>query len=295
VAARAIAGIGGSLIFPNANALVGDLFAYRERGRAMSTVIGFNTMASVVGVPVAGVVAEATSWRVSVGLVGVIAIVAGVGLAVFLRPTRTNINAERIWAMYRLILGNASAVAAIISSFLGSLYWFTWITYLVVFFQRTYGLSEGTASTYSLTLGLGVLIGSQIGGRLGDRIGHRRVVAVAIVASGAILLVLTNAPPPLLAAAAMNFALSAVIGARFATNTSLLTEQVPEARGTLFAFSSATAALSIVAGATIGGFFIDTLGFGAIGIFCMGAALLSCVIVLAFVREESLEVDIGEA
>jgi DHA1 family bicyclomycin/chloramphenicol resistance-like MFS transporter len=232
---------------------------------------------------------------VSVGLVGVIAIVAGLGLAVFLRPTRTNINSERIWAMYRLILGNASAVAAIISSFLGSLYWFTWITYLVVFFQRTYGLSEGAASTYSLTLGLGVLIGSQIGGRLGDRIGHRRVVAGAIVASGAILLVLTNAPPPLLAAAVMNFALSAVIGARFATNTSLLTEQVPEARGTLFAFSSATAALSIVAGATIGGFFIDTLGFGAIGVFCMGAALLSSVIVLAFVREESLEVDIGEA
>jgi predicted MFS family arabinose efflux permease len=295
IAARAIAGVGGSLIFPNANALVGDLFAYRERGRAMSTVIGFNTMASVVGVPVAGVVAEASSWRVSVGLVGVIAIVAGVGLAVFLRPTRTNINSDRIWAMYRLILSNASAVAAIISSFLGSLYWFTWITYLVVFFQHTYGLSQGTASTYSLTLGLGVLVGSQIGGRLGDRIGHKRVVAGAIVGSGLILLVLTNAPPPLLAAAAMNLLLSAVIGARFATNTSLLTEQVPEARGTLFAFSSATAALATVAGATIGGFFIDTIGFGAIGVFCMGAALLSCVIVLAFVREGSLEVDIGEA
>ena len=40
---------------------------------------------------------------------------------------------------------------------------------------------------------------------------------------------------------------------------------------------------------------ILALGFGAIGVFCMGAALLSCVIVLAFVREESLEVDIGEA
>jgi predicted MFS family arabinose efflux permease len=293
VAARALAGIGGSLIFPNANALVGDLFAYRERGRAMSTVIGFNTMASVVGVPVAGVIAEATSWRVSVGLVGVLAIAAGISLAVFLRPTRTNINEDRIWAMYRLILGNPSAVAAIISSFLGSLYWFTWITYLVVFFQNTYGLSQGTASTYSLTLGLGVLIGSQIGGRIGDRIGHRRVVAGTIVGSGVILLVLTNVPPPLLAAAAMNLALSAVIGARFATNTSLLTEQVPEARGTLFAFSSATASLSIVAGAAIGGFFVDRLGFGAIGVFCMGAALLSSVIVLAFVREDPLEVDLG--
>ena len=295
VAARAIAGIGGSLIFPNANALVGDLFAYRERGRAMSTVIGFNTMASVIGVPVAGVVAEATSWRASVGLVGVIAIVAGLGLAVFLRPTKTNLNEDRIWGMYRLILSNPSAVAAIISSFLGSLYWFTWITYLVVFFQTTYGLSEGTASTYSLTLGLGVLIGSQIGGRVGDRIGHRRVVAGTIVASGLILLTLTNAPPPLLAAAAMNLVLSAVIGARFATNTTLLTEQVPEARGTLFAFSSSTASLAIVVGAAIGGFFVDTLGFGAIGVFCMGAALLSCVIVLAFVREDPLEVDLGTA
>lgn len=295
IVARAIAGIGGSLIFPNANALVGDLFPYGERGRAMATVIAFNTMASVIGVPVAGVVAEATTWRVSVGLVGVIAIVAGIGLAAFLRPSASNINEQRIWAMYRLILRNPSAVAAIVSSFLGSLYWFTWVTYLVVFFQQTYGLSEGTASTYSLTLGLGVLIGSQIGGRMGDRIGHRPVVAGTIVASGVILLALTNAPPSLLVAAAMNMALSAVIGARFATNTSLLTEQVPEARGTLFAFSSATASLSIVAGAAIGGVFVDTVGFGAIGVFCMAAALLSSAIVLAFVREEPIEMDIGAA
>jgi predicted MFS family arabinose efflux permease len=197
--------------------------------------------------------------------------------------------------MYRLILSYSSAVAAIISSFLGSLYWFTWITYLVVFFQHTYGLSEGTASTYSLTLGLGVLIGSQVGGRLGDRIGHRRVVAGTIVGSGVILLLLTNAPPSLTVAAAMNLALTAVIGARFATNSSLLTEQVPEARGTLFAFSSATASLGIVVGAAIGGFFVDTIGFAAIGVFCMAIAILSCFIVIAFVREGAVEVDVGAA
>ena len=86
-----------------------------------------------------------------------------------------------------------------------------------------------------------------------------------------------------------------MIGARFATNTSLLMEQVPEARGTLFAFSAATAALATVAGATIGGIFVDTLGFWAIGVFCMGVAVLSSVIVLAFVREEALEVDLGAA
>lgn len=290
---RAIAGIGGSLIFPNANALVGDMFPYRERGSAMATVIGFNTMASVIGVPVAGVVAEATSWRVSVGLVGGIALVAAVGLFLFLEPSKVKASEERIWHLYRSILTNSSAVAAIISSFLGSLYWFTWITYLVVYFQQTFGLSQGLASTYSLTLGLGVLIGSQIGGRVGDRVGHRRVVAATIVVSGLILLALTNLTLPLLVAAAMNLLLSAVIGARFATNTTLLTEQAPEARGTLFAFSSATAALSIVVGAAVGGFLVDTIGFGAIGVFCMGAALLSCVIVLAFVREEPIDLELA--
>jgi DHA1 family inner membrane transport protein len=293
VVLRALAGIGGSVIFPNANALIGDSFEYRERGRAMSAVIGFNTMASVVGIPLAGVIAEATSWRISVGFVGVLAMLAGVALVFFLKPAAGNGSAQRISQLYRSILTNSSAVAAIISSFLGSLYWFTWITYLVVFFQHTFGLSQGTASTYSLTMGLGVLVGSQIGGRLGDRIGHRRVVAIAIVISGALLLALTNLPMPLLVAALLNLALSAVIGARFATNTSLLTEQVPEARGTLLALSSATIAFAIVVGATLGGFFVDTLGFGAIGVFCLGAALLSCVIVLAFVREDPIDLEIA--
>lgn len=293
IALRAVAGIGGSLIFPNANALIGDTFPYRERGRAMGTVIGFNTMASVIGIPMAGIVAEATSWRISVGFVGVLAMLAGVALVFFLRPAEGNGNDQRVMQLYRSILTNSSAVAAIISSFLGSLYWFTWITYLVVFFQHTFHLSQGAASTYSLTMGLGVLVGSQIGGRIGDRIGHRRVVAVAIVISGALLLVLTNLPMPLLAAAVLNLALSAVIGARFATNTSMLTEQVPAARGTLLALSSATIALAIVVGATLGGFFVDTLGFGAIGVFCLGAALLSCVIVFAFVREEPIDLEIA--
>jgi len=293
IALRAVAGIGGSVIFPNANALIADSFPYRERGRAMGTVIAFNTMASVIGIPVAGVVAEATSWRVSVGFVGVLAMVAGILLVFFLKPAEGNGSQQRISQLYRSILTNSSAVAAIISSFLGSLYWFTWITYLVVFFQHTFGLSQGTASTYSLTMGLGVLVGSQIGGRIGDRIGHRRVVAIAIVISGVLLLALTNLPLPLLAAAVLNLALSAVIGARFATNTSLLSEQVPEARGTLLALSSATIAFAIVVGATLGGFFVDTLGFGAIGVFCMGAALLSCVIVLAFVREDPMDLEIA--
>ena len=291
VAARIASGVGASVLFPNINATVADIYPFRERGKAVATVIGLNTMASVVGVPIAGIVAEATSWRVSVGLVGVLAIIAAAVL--YLRmPNAQGTNREsRVRALYALILQDRSAVAAIVSSMLGALFWFTWATYLVVYFQRTFALSEGLASTVALTQGLGVLVGSQIGGRLGDRIGHRRIVAGAIVITG-FLLLQTNLPLPLFATAALNLLLSAVIGARFATNNVLMTEQVPEARGTMLALSASVQSLAIVLGASVCGLLVDGPGFWLLGVFCFVIAVLAAAIVLRFVREEPIDLEV---
>ncbi|TMC57179.1 MAG: MFS transporter, partial [Chloroflexi bacterium] len=175
------------------------------------------------------------------------------------------------------------------------LFWFAWSTYIVVFFETVYGLTRGTASTFALTLGLGVLVGSQVGGRLGDRIGHKPVVAGAIVISAVLLLLLTNTSLPLAAGAALNLLLSAVIGARFATNQTLMTEQMPTARGTLLALSSSTIGLAIVLAAWIGGILIDSMGFRAIGVFCFTAAITSALIVVFFVREEPVDLEIAAA
>jgi predicted MFS family arabinose efflux permease len=291
VAMRIIAGIGGSVIFPNVTATVGDNFPYRDRGSAMGTVIGLNTMAGVIGVPLAGILAEATSWRVSVGLVGVLSIAAALLLLWKLRPAQTPLSESRIRDMYRSIVTNRSALGAIGSSFLGALYWFTWATYIVVFFESTFGLSQGVASILALTQGLGVLFGSQLGGRLGGRIGHKPIVAGSVVVSGVLLLLQTNLTLPLAATAVLNLLLSAVIGARFASNTTLLTEQVPEARGTLLAVSASVTSASIVAGAAIGGLLIDGPGFWALGAFCFVAAVLAALVVSIFVREEPIDLE----
>ncbi len=292
VAARIASGVGAAVIFPNANATIADSFPFRERGKAIATVIGMNTMASVVGVPIAGIVAEATSWRISVAIVGTLAILASIVLLARM-PGAPGTNRElKVRALYALILRDRSAVAAIGSSFLGALFWFTWATYLVVYFQHTFALSQGVASTVALTQGLGVLVGSQIGGRLGDRTGHRPIVAGSILISAVLLVLLTNLPLPLVAAAALNLLLSCVIGARFATNNTLMTEQVPEARGTMLALSASVAGVAIVVGATVGGLLVDGPGFWLLGIFCFVAAALSASIVFLFVREEPLDLEV---
>lgn len=295
VGTRIVAGIGASVIFPNVTATVGDNFTYRERGNVMGTVIGLNTMAGVIGVPLAGIIAEATSWRVAIGMVGILSVVGSLLLLWKLHPAQIPLNESRIAELYRSIVTNRSALGAIGSSFLGALYWFTWATYIVVFFERAFGLSQGVASTFALTQGLGVLLGSQLGARLGTRIGHRPVVAGSVFLSGVLLLLQTNLTPPLLATALLNVALSAVIGARFASNTTLLTEQVPEARGTLLALSASVTSASIVAGATVGGLIIDGPGFWALGVFCFVAATLAAAVVWLLVREEPIDLEIAPA
>ena len=164
-----------------------------------------------------------------------------------------------------------------------------------MFFEQVFGLSQGLASSLALTQGLGVLVGSQLGGRLGTRIGHKPVVAASVAISGAILLYQTNLTPPLAITAVLNLALSAVIGARFASNTTLLTEQVPEARGTMLALSASVTSASIVAGASIGGILIDVFGFGSLGVFCFAVALIAALVVALFVREEPIDLEISPA
>src|SRR3990172_2468739 len=116
LATRALAGMGASVIFPNVNATVGDAFAYRDRGRAISTIIAMNTMASIVGLPVAGIVAEATSWRGAVGLGGLRAVAAAFALLRRLpqRPPEGEPAGAR--TLYRQIAANASAVGSLLSS-----------------------------------------------------------------------------------------------------------------------------------------------------------------------------------
>lgn len=287
VISRALAGLGAAVVFPNIQASIADAFPYGERGKALSTVVAFNTVASIAGIPIAGILAEATSWRFSLALVGVIVLIATalVWRAVPARPPGGDF--ERARELYLRIVKNVSAMAAIASSFGGAVFWFTWITFIVVYFELTYGLSQGQASLAALTTGVGVLIGSQIGGRLGDRIGHRRIVAGAIFIAAILLLGLTLSTLPLPVAIGLNLVLSAVTGARFTTNQVLLTEQVPEARGTMLAMSASVVSAGIVAGVAIGGPVVDVFGFAGLGIVCAVAALASTIVVVLWVNEES--------
>jgi multidrug resistance protein len=295
LASRILAGVGASVIFPNVNAAVGDEFPYRERGRAMSTIIASNTMAPIVGVPLAGLIADAITWRASLALVGALGIAAALVLWRMLGPGQSRAEKVPPRELYAQILRDGSARAAIVSSLFGAVFWFTWVTYVVAFFQRSFGLSTSVASFVVLTGGVGVLVGSQLGGRLGDRIGHRPIVGWSIAIAGVLLFVETNVPVGLAAAALLNFLVACASGARFATNTVLLSELAPKARGTMMAMNSSIVSVGIVLGTALGGVLVDRAGFGALGTLSLLSALGSAMVVWRFVTERTAEMAAGEA
>lgn len=292
---RVVAGIGASVIFPNVTASVADSFAYRERGSALSTVIAMNQLATIVGVPLAGLIADATSWRLSFAFVGALGLVAALAVLVLLVDSGPRGGDIGTVELYSGLFRDVSVRGAIASSLLGSIFWFTWITYMVAFFQTRFALSTSIASAVVLTTGLGILAGSQLGGRLGDRIGHKVIVGWAVVVAGLLLLVETGLVADLAIATVLNFLLAMASGARFATNTALLSEQAPHARGTMLAVNSSIVSIGIVAGTAVGGVLIDGYGFWALGLMSTAAAFGSALVVWRFVNERTAELAAGEA
>src|SRR5215472_10935696 len=75
-AARAAAGIGAALFTPAAYAFVGDRYPYESRQRAMAVVLAGLPVSTVAGVPLAGLLAAASSWRWGLGAVSAVATIA---------------------------------------------------------------------------------------------------------------------------------------------------------------------------------------------------------------------------
>lgn len=166
------------LLWATANAHVADLVPERLLGRAVSVVLMGATLGLVVGTPVVRVVADATSWRVALGLVAVAAL--AVALAVrTLVPRRPRVAPPRATAaragveplVPTLLL--TALVGLLLVGFYGT---YTFITRLG---EPAAALLPGGMGSLLLGFGLASAAGVALAGRAA------RPGAALVVASGA--------------------------------------------------------------------------------------------------------------
>jgi len=242
----------------SSNGWLGDHVPYERRGRATGIIELSWALALVLGIPVMGLLLEATSWRapffVCSALVAVCAVVLDRVLnthPTMLAPTPPETTLEPITWRGRLPQGDTRIVIVVMSLIMLSMQLVTVV--FGVWLEDEFGFSVAAVGTASILLGLGEAVGAGGSARYTDRWGKRRSVLIGIVPMVPCLALLAVDGP----ATAVVLGLFAVvsIGFEFAFVSALplLTELEPDARaatvGQAFAGFTFTRAIGTVLGA----------------------------------------------
>lgn len=179
--ARVIAGAFGGPATSLAFSIIADRIPQSLRGRAMGTVMGAFSFASVVGVPTGLWLAERFSWRAP--FLGV----AGVGLvvcaaAIFaLPPLKGHLERSTTPVDFSVLFSSPLVLRSYLMTAVVMMAGFVIIPNIASYLQLNLGFPrEGLKYAYALG-GVASLLSTQLGGRAVDRFGSFRVGTVGTV------------------------------------------------------------------------------------------------------------------
>ncbi len=279
---RALTGLAAGTISTCSIAYAGDWFPYAVRGRAVGLISSAYFAAPIVGVPLAGQIADHFGWRrVFVFFAALALLVACISLALPKEPVDALPSSEKLRASlraFRSFLARRDLVAALGIAFLVSGGLVGFITYIGQWLSDHFAVPTGGITLVFMAGGLASLAAAPLGGILSDRWGKRTVS----IASN-ILLTLAVALMPFLRWGAALFVVFGAtgLGAGFRQGplTALMTEMVPSAqRGSFIALRNISSQLGIGAAAFAGGMLYQRHGYVAVTSLC--AAMTGLVAIL---------------
>jgi MFS transporter, DHA1 family, inner membrane transport protein len=199
-AGRVVAALGGAALVPAATAAAPSLMPASQRGRALAIAgVGF-TLASAAGSPLGTALAAIGGWRLSIGVLAVLAAVLAVVVALVVRDVPIGAIAG---VRHRLApLADHRMVLALVATLL----LLSGFNMVYIFSSAvTHGATAGSGSVLAILLllcGIGGVIGTAIGGRVVDRFGGRATFVAALALEVVVYVVLAVAGGSLVATAA---------------------------------------------------------------------------------------------
>ncbi len=247
----------------------------RQRGRALGWVMAGQSLALLVGVPLAAWIGSHVGWRGVSLAVGATSLAAAFGLfATTLAPAggrplggaaRTDYRAALTGRVVRLL---AMGVAERVCYGLAAVYFAT-------FLQSTYGLGLAEIALPLALFAAGNIVGTLLGGQLADRMPNREhVFAAAMFASGLAALALFCWRPGVAITVALGFVYVLVEAVARPSLMAALAHVPEEVRGTVLGLNVTSASLGWLGAAALGGWVMALEGFPAFGPLAALVALL---------------------
>lgn len=283
---RILSGIGAGMIEPIVYAIVGDSYAYKERGRAMGIVTAALISSSVVGVPLAGYMTELTSWS---WVFWMIAILSGIAVIAILMkiPSQRSEHAETssLQKSFTSVFKDASVFFSLLGSFLyfGALQGM--FVLAGVYYYTFYDLSSGDTGLILMIAGLSSVIGSLIGGKLADQWNKKLVVSMASVLSAFFVFFLSLLTFDLRISIVLHVIWAALYAVGQSAFTALISELNPQSRGTVMSLNSSAMYIGSGLLSAIAAGLLKIGSFWQIGLMCGIANVIVMIITVFAIRE----------
>ncbi len=274
-----VAGFGGGGHMGVIFAAVSDRVQGRQRGRAMGWIITGQSLALVVGVPLATWIGTFTDWRGVMLCVAGADLLAALGLRLTLAAGGGDAGAargrKRHSALPDLRLGvllAAGVTERICFGVVG--------VYFALMLQLRYGLGLGELAVPLAVMAAGNLLGNSVGGRLADRFVREHCFAGASLATAVLALALFAWDPGLVACVAIAFVYTFVNAAGRPAVVAVLSEVPPEIRGAMLGLNITCASVGWITAAAIGGLLIDVHGVGSLAVPTAAMGLAGAVLAI---------------
>ncbi|MBB3979708.1 putative MFS family arabinose efflux permease [Rhizobium azooxidifex] len=179
-AARVLLALAAGLYTPNANALISVLVAPEKRGRALAIVNGGMTIAIALGLPIGSLVGNALGWRVTFLGVGILALIAVVGLLVGLdRSAGSGIAVPGLAARIAVAKRPLILVGLAITLFWAIGAYTVW-TYIAPYLQSVANFGPHGISVIVCLWGVSAAVGMFSGGALSDKFSAKAVMGACL-------------------------------------------------------------------------------------------------------------------
>ena len=249
-------------------ALISDVFAAKERGRAMGIFSMFNSAGAASGPAIGGLIAVWLSWRADFMILAICA-AALLLFTVWQLPPQP-IHGQIVGLRDMLTIGRTlPTFGALVLGFSHFYGLYTIHTLTPILLADTMSVHEAGIGAVTTLTAIGVIVGTFVGGRASDTRGMRFTLvvgAVGTVIAFALLTILSalataKMSPAVVAAALFAFGLAAGYG--FAAQLNIMVDYFPAMRGTAGALQFFARFIGTTIAPILAGYLADSVGLAS--------------------------------
>ena len=259
--ARIIAGLFGGLISAQALSIVGDVFPYEKRGRAMGLIMSGFALATIAGVPFGLYIANKTNWQVPFVGIAILGVILCITASVFIPNMKAHIDNTRernIFRIYQSVGKDRNQQLALLMMMTLIFSHFAAIPFIAPYLTKNTGFLQSQLPLMYFFGGISSLFVTPLVGKLSDKFGKHKVFTFFMLLAIVPVYLLTNLTRvPYYDVLIVTTLFFIVAGGRMVPAQALVTSVVPpDLRGGFMNLNSSLQQLSLGLTAYIGGMII---------------------------------------